>query len=244
MLDYEQCTRYLLPSRTFKILRLDGRAFHTVLRNVTKPHDYGIAQAMAKCMLTLMRDIGGTARFGYTQSDEVSILLTESLAIETQQWFNGNIQKIVSVAASSFTLSFRKEQAMDNAMFDARIFVLPDITEVVNYFISRQQDGIRNSVSQCARSFFSAEEMLNKKGFELKAMMCDKGFNWDSAPFWQQRGTCAFKIAHPTGFLVEDWSPPIFTEERNYIERCGIPQAETIINNDTITTVDGAPTTG
>ena len=75
---------------------------------------------MKDAALALCEDIS-TARFAYGQSDEISVLLTDYDTFQTNQWFDGKVQKIVSVAASIATLAFNKafrNTEQDGAMFD------------------------------------------------------------------------------------------------------------------------------
>src|ERR1700733_5003490 len=100
--NYEDRTRYYLPRRTYTIIRIDGKAFSTYTKKMDRPFDLGFVRAMQETTKELCSKIPGTA-FGYTQSDEISLLLTDFTTETTEAWFNGNIQKIVSVSASIVT---------------------------------------------------------------------------------------------------------------------------------------------
>lgn len=205
--QYEDRTRYFLPRRTYTILRLDGKAFHTYTKNLDRPFDKGLMEDMDNAILAMLSQIQG-AVLAYTQSDEISILLTDFATETTNAWFDGNIQKISSVAASIITAEFNKlrarrwsadykaslflaangmdEEATDNwhvnpfkvAYFDCRTFTIPDRTEVINYFRWRQQDCIRNSVSMVAQSNFSHKELHGKSQSDMHEMLHTKGINW------------------------------------------------------------------
>lgn len=185
--SYEDRYRYSFPRRTYLILRIDGRAFHTYTRGLEKPFDVKLMEAMAHTAQELVKQISG-AKFAYTQSDEISILLTDFDSIETQAFFDGNIQKIVSVAASTATaeFNFKRFEQLDNsthskqlkATFDARGFIIPDRTEVSNYFIWRQKDCTRNSLSSLAQYHFSHRELEGKNQSSLHEMLHTKGVNW------------------------------------------------------------------
>jgi len=111
MKDFENVTRYVIPRRTYTILRLDGKAFHTYTRNLQKPFDSELSNDIDVSVIALLTEIGG-ARFAYCQSDEISILLTDVDNINTQTWFNGNIQKISSVASSFLTAEFNRRRIL------------------------------------------------------------------------------------------------------------------------------------
>lgn len=218
MKRYEDSYRIKLPRRVPKVLRIDGRAFHTYLRNAKKPYDTQVMECMVHAASEVLKDIGGIARFAYVQSDECSIVINDALDINTQPWFDNNLQKVSSVSASIFSCAFNSNVAtlpilsdVDGwAVFDARFFIVPDPQEVVNCMIWRQQDATRNSIEQYGRSMFSHAEMQNKNNAEVQEMMFQKGFNWDAAPTWTKRGAVVTKEK-------VDWEIPIFTQDPKYL---------------------------
>ena len=107
MKKYEYVTRTYLTTRTPAILRLDGRAFHTLTRGFKRPFDEILAGAMQDTMKYLCENIQGCV-LGYTQSDEITLVLVDYRTLETSAWFDYNIQKCVSVSASMATLAFNK----------------------------------------------------------------------------------------------------------------------------------------
>jgi len=168
MKSYELPTRQVLPPRTYTIIRVDGRAFHTYLRKAVRPFDPYVIASMDTAAVALCEEISG-ARFAYTQSDEISILLTD-LEPRTEPWFGGVVQKMASIAASvtsgAFTDSYRALQQPTRlaaynkpAVFDARVYTIPSRIEVANYFRWRQADAIRNAVSMAAHALFRSHEV-------------------------------------------------------------------------------------
>ncbi len=133
MKSYEQVyTSAKLIPRCPAIIRIDGRAFHTYTRDMDKPFDEQMVLAMDTAMRAVLCD-ASTAKIGYTQSDEISILLTDFDNFETQQWFGGKIFKICSVAASIATVTFNNVIHKSRyAHFDARVFSIPK-EDVANY---------------------------------------------------------------------------------------------------------------
>src|SRR6185369_1764528 len=89
--QYENRTRYYLPRRTYTIVRVDGKAFHTLTRGMEKPFDNHFANCMTGTCEYLFDEIGGS-QLAYVQSDEISVLLTDFKEIDTQAWFDGNLQ--------------------------------------------------------------------------------------------------------------------------------------------------------
>ena len=107
MKKYEYVTRTYLTTRTPAILRVDGRAFHTLTRGFKRPFDEILAGAMQDTMKYLCENIQGCV-LGYTQSDEITLVLVDYKTLETSAWFDYNIQKCVSVSASMATMAFNR----------------------------------------------------------------------------------------------------------------------------------------
>jgi tRNA(His) guanylyltransferase len=215
--QYEDRWRLMLPRRTYTIIRCDGKAFHTFTRHCEKPYDSQLAAAMSDAALALCEQAQG-ACFGYVQSDEISVLLTDFATPTTDAWFDGNLQKIVSVAASIVTRAFNAARvdlgATGGAVFDARVFVIPDPVEVENYFIWRQKDAERNSVSSLAQAHFSHGQLHGKDRAAMHDMLHNVGVNWNDCPTEQKRGRGI--VRDENGWRV-DLEIPIFTQGRAYL---------------------------
>jgi len=203
--QYEDRTRFLLPRRTYTILRLDGKAFHTYTRGLEKPFDSALFEDIDAAIIAMLSELQG-AVFAYTQSDEISVLLTDFAKPSTSAWFDGNLQKMVSVAASIMTAEFNRNryarwiwdkddkamtmvtkgegkkwkfiESCPSAYFDCRGFTIPDRVEVMNYFRWRQQDCVRNSVSMVAQANYSHKELHGKSQSDMHEMLHQKGINW------------------------------------------------------------------
>jgi tRNA(His) 5'-end guanylyltransferase len=198
---YENRTRYLLPRRTYTLIRIDGKAFHTYTKGLNRPFDSALMNDMDETAKYLCKNIQG-AKFAYVQSDEISILLTDFETLTTDAWFDGNIQKITSVSASLATAKFNELRFKDiqvSAMFDARVWTIPSNIEVENYFIWRQQDATRNSILSVAQTLYSHKEMSNKKCNELQEMIFQKGINWDHYSLGEKNGRLIIKETYLKG---------------------------------------------
>lgn len=215
--QYEDRARYLLPRRTFTIIRIDGKAFHTYTRGCDRPFDAGIVNAMNAAAARVVDEAQG-AKLAFIQSDEISIVLTDFDRIETCAWFDGNVQKIVSVSASLASVGFNiARPSKPCAVFDARGFTIPDPVEVENYFIWRQKDAIRNSVSMLAQAHFSAKQLHGKDVAAMLTMLAERGERWADQPIIHQRGWCL--VREPEQPWTHDANIPIFTEDREYLRR-------------------------
>ena len=112
---YEQVPKTRLVRRMPVAIRLDGKAFHTFTRGFQKPFDEVLGNAMVRTMEYLCKSIQGCV-FGYTQSDEITLLLIDYQTLDTSAWFDYEVQKMCSISASMATIAFNKyffEEARD-----------------------------------------------------------------------------------------------------------------------------------
>ena len=174
---------------------------------------------MTQTMAHLCESIQG-AMIGYTQSDEITILLKDWQTFETQPWFGYKQSKMESVSASMASAQFNRLAATTlppevhnrNAVFDCRAFSVP-MNDVNNCFLWRQQDASRNSVQMLGHENFSQKQMHGKNNSEVQDMlMLEKGINWNNLETWKRRGTCWID-----GKL--DFEIPIFSKDTNYINK-------------------------
>lgn len=232
---YEDAYRVSLPMRLPIIVRIDGSHFHSYTRNCVRPFDDKLSNVMDETAIELCKNIQG-ARLAYVQSDETSILINNYTSLNSEAWFSNNIQKMTSVAASIagsfFTANswkiWTKEDKpslvdIKQAYFDARVFVLPK-EEVCNYFLWRETDASRNSVQMVARSLYSHKELNNKNISQMQDMIHAKGMNWNDLPIHQKRGRCIVKQTYMKDDVqrsrwVVDFAIPIFSQDRDYINR-------------------------
>lgn len=261
MKRYEYVSRNYLTRRVPVIIRIDGKAFHTFTKGMRKPFDRVLMSAMQETMRFLCENIQGCV-FGYTQSDEITLVLTDYATITTDAWFGYNIQKMCSVSASMATLAFSNAytaelwknfpEAMRNsnnginkyietlvakmgtAMFDARVFSIPK-DEVCNCLIWRQQDATRNSIEAVGQANFSQRELHGKNCNKIQDMLWEeRNINWNDFPTDCKRGSCCIKtrVTEAVSVLngdatvevsrsrwVVDREPPVFTQDREYVER-------------------------
>lgn len=221
MKGYENVTRNHLIRRMPVIIRIDGKAFHTLTRGFNKPFDDVLVATMQDTMKYLCENVEGCV-LGYTQSDEISLVLCDYKKLETSAWFDNNIQKICSVSASLATAAFNKffplnvekylpkgtdisktSYAVKNgeikiATFDSRVFNIPK-EEVANCLIWRQQDATRNSIQSVAQAYFSHKLLHGKNTSELQELLwSEKGINWNEIPVHLKRGSCCVKTRRVT----------------------------------------------
>lgn len=234
MKRYEAVPKHFLMRRQPAIMRLDGKAFHTFTRGFNKPFDHTFMSAMQETMKFLCENVQGCV-IGYTQSDEITLVLCDYQTLDTDAWFGYNVQKMVSVASSMATYAFnqrlmelavKESRGMDDrvvmiadklskgAFFDARVFTLP-MAEVNNCLLWRQQDATRNSIQALAQSLYSQKQLegINTKQLQDK-MFTEKGVNWNDLTTVEKRGTCCIKNGE--GWEL-DYEIPVFSQDTEYV---------------------------
>ena len=104
---YEQIPKTKLMRRTPVAIRLDGKAFHTFTRGFQKPFDEVLVKSMQDTMKYLCENIQGCV-LGYTQSDEITLILVDYKNLNSAAWFDYEVQKMCSIAASMATFEFNR----------------------------------------------------------------------------------------------------------------------------------------
>ena len=240
--NYENRNKYFLTRRTPVIIRLDGKAFHTYTKGLDRPFDKGLIEDMQSTAIYLCQNIQG-AKCAYTQSDEISILVTDFDDLQTQAWFDYNLQKMSSVSASLATGIFdhyrlkRLIRPLGDAegiwsydfaqqklaFFDSRCFNIPK-EEISNYFLARQKDCVKNSISMLAQSLYSHKELEGKNQSEQQELIFQKGLNWNDLHWSKKRGSFITKQTYVNNNLVQF---PYELRENNHLVFHGEPEDAT-----------------
>lgn len=214
--NYEEVSKTRLVRRMPVAIRIDGRAFHTFTRGFEKPFDMILVKSMQYTTKWLCENIQGCV-FGYTQSDEITLILVDYQNLESSAWFDYEVQKLCSIAASMATMKFnqifqincapiieagewnsyieaRYKACQKGAMFDARCFNIPK-EEVTNLIYWRQLDAIRNSIQMVGQDNFSHKYLQGLSCNDIKQELRKKADcqNWEDYPIFLQRGTAVRK---------------------------------------------------
>ena len=244
---YETIPKTRLMRRCPVAIRIDGKAFHTFTRGFNKPFDEVLVKSMQRTMKYLCENIQGCV-FGYTQSDEITLILLDYQTLDTDAWFDYEVQKMCSIAASMATMAFNKyfyyeihsnydvgnvfrpktEQQLVNtylkavekgAMFDARVFNIPK-EEVTNLVYWRQLDAARNSVQMVGQANFSHSELQGKSCNMIQDMlMTQKGINWNDFPTCLKRGSCCVRdLGGVAGWSIDLDMPMLKGDDRKYLD--------------------------
>ena len=198
---YEKILDIHCPENYPIIIRLDGKTFsHRVKQwKLKKPFDERFHICMIETCKTLFTELQ-MVDFIWTGSDEISIVLNDHKK-EGSALFGRRIEKILSISASMASVAFNfaaMKQGFDvvkfPALFDSRITVLPNEDEIYRNIIFRQNDCIRNSISQYARQYYSTKQLHSIGREEQLKMIKEKGFDWEKdAPGWAKYGSYLFK---------------------------------------------------
>jgi tRNA(His) 5'-end guanylyltransferase len=260
---YEGRSKTFLARRTPVIIRIDGKAFHTFCKRFERPYDHFLNTALNKVALHLCQNIQ-SVKFAERHFDEISLLLTDYDNFQTDAYFDYNVQKICSVAASMATAEFCRQLAKTSfkprhngdwidkeyigweeswPCFDARCFNIPE-AEVENYFWWRMLDGTRNSISMQAQSKFSHRELQGKNSNDMQEMLFQEhGINWGNLPQGQKVGFVFKKIDHKGSRVwVEEGSPSKRTGLTGFMKDIKFRMADCGENpNNTETVVEEKP---
>ena len=254
MKKYEVVPKNTLMRRTPVIIRVDGRAFHAFTKGFQKPFDDVLMRVMQDTMKYLCENIQGCV-FGYTQSDEITLILIDYKKLNSEAWFDYEVQKMCSIVASMTTMAFNRlfmyeyeefnrwiyegsptdedkrlndvyyNAMCKGAMFDARAFNLPK-EEVTNNIYWRQLDASRNSIQMVGQANFSHRELLNKTCDQIQDMlMTQRGINWNDMGTSYKRGSCCVRNRR---FISTSVDGAETCEIRNPKE----PETAWIIDND------------
>ena len=197
--NYEDRSRYSLTRRTPVIIRVDGRAFHTLTKKMKKPFDLDLIKVMQDATYLTAENIQG-CKLAYVQSDEVSFLLTDYEKLVSEAWFDYNLQKITTITASIMSVYFNdcfKERfgILPFSVFDARAFNIPK-EEVSNYFLWRARDWHRNSINMYAREFFTNKELQNLNTYTIQCLLAGEGHPWGDISDVEKHATFVYEDPH------------------------------------------------
>lgn len=220
-----------LTGRTPVLIRLDGRAFHTLCKGMERPWDRRFYLCMGHAAKALCESASGVS-LAYFQSDEITLVLSDEYDIKSKGWFDYVVQKICSVSASIVTAAFNKayrehfpnRRTRNLPTFDARVWNVPH-SEVTNSLIWRQQDAEKNSLSMSCQAYYTTKELHGIRRSGLHDLLYKKGLNWSHFPTPQKRGATVVRRPYEVRgatrhrWIVDEEVPIFSTQEgRNYLD--------------------------
>jgi len=183
----------VLPA-VYIVARLDGRGFTKLTKEAQDfeaPFDRRFHELMVNTTRHLM-DVGFRVVYGFTQSDEISLLVSRDCDA-----FGRKIRKINSVLAGEASARFSLDLGASGT-FDCRVSQLPNATLVADYFRWRSEDAHRNALhGHCywalRREGLSAQQatakLSGRSTAEKNELLFQHGINFNDLPTWQKRGT-------------------------------------------------------
>lgn len=172
-------------------IRLDGKTFHNWTKGLKRPFDEDFRECMVETTKFLVEET--CAIVGYTQSDEISLILY-SPEVSSQVYFDGKKHKIISVVSSLCTAKFNQISSQKFlwkplAFFDCRAWQVPNLIEATNVLLWRELDATKNSVTMAASCVYSHKALMNQGNADKLEMLHQKGINWNDYPAYFKRGT-------------------------------------------------------
>lgn len=190
---YEQSIDQSILSDMFLVARLDGRSFSRLTKeicNFEAPFDERFRDMML-CTVKSLMDCGFRVAYGFTESDEISLLFHKD-----ENAFGRKVRKYNSILAGVASAAFSMQLGR-LAAFDCRLVPLPNIERVQDYFLWRQEDAHRNALNaHCywllRKEGLDAQQATNQldgKSVSYKnELLFQRGINFDKLPSWQKRG--------------------------------------------------------
>jgi tRNA(His) 5'-end guanylyltransferase len=211
----------VLPG-AWTVIRVDGRSFSRLTeQHFDKPFDDRVADLMTVTAQALLTELG--ARYAYTQSDEISVLLAPG-----HDLFGRGVEKLVSVSAGLASATFTHAAGVP-AHFDSRLWLGTAPGDVADYFAWRQADAMRNALSawcywtlrKAGRSARAASQALaGTSTADRNQLLFEHGININDTPAWQRRGAGLWWETYPrTGFDPVRGTEATATRRRITVER-------------------------
>lgn len=193
--EMEEAGRRLMPNLPI-MARLDGRAFHSFTAGMERPFSRKFSNCMVETAAALVEVFH--ADLAYTQSDEISLMWRNDDPFREMP-FDGRFQKWTSLLSAEASVAFyqamlkhipeKADGRRGRPTLDCRVWQLPNMVEVYNTFVWREDDATRNSLQMAAQAHYSHHELHGVASPGLHDLLYSKGINWDEYPAFFKRGT-------------------------------------------------------
>ena len=221
---FEESLDQTIVPETYMVARIDGRSFTKLTKvkcDFEAPFDVRFRDMMVETLKHLM-DCGFRVVYGYTQSDEISLLFHKD---ETA--FSRKVRKYNSLLSGTASACFSM-QLGKLGVFDCRMIPLPNMDLVRDYFLWRQEDANRNALnSHCYWMLrkqgvkpSAAQSQISKKSTAYKnELLFANGVNYNNLPLWQKRGVGAwFTNMEKEGFNPKTGQKVVVSRKMLHIE--------------------------
>jgi len=204
---YEDISDYKLTRKLPVIINLNGRGFRKTTSLMKKPFSKEFIEIMGQTLVRLASEIEGAVLL-YSFNDEINIVCRNDQNIETEAWYDNNIQKIVSATASIASISFFASSQLEGIkllgepIFLAKTFILPSLTETINYLIAKQHQASHTAISMACFYELLKKHNVDKvlkimknltidEKYDLLIKECDIDLNSYPLAFW--RGIACYR---------------------------------------------------
>lgn len=186
----------------YMVARIDGRSFSRLTKETcdfAAPFDERFRDYMVETVKHLMA-CGFTVTYGYTESDEISLLFAHD-----EDAFSRKHRKYNSILAGEASAKFTSLLG-GLAAFDCRLCELPNQELVVDYFRWRAADAHRNALNahcywRLRQDNFTQQAATQKlEGMstaEKNELLFNYGINFNDLPAWQKRGIGFYWVQVP-----------------------------------------------
>lgn len=152
MKTYENVPKNKLMRRCPVAIRLDGCHFKSFTKDFDKPFDIVFMKSMQETMKYLCENVQGCV-LGYTQSDEITLILVDYEHLNSEAWFDDEVEKICSVTAGMASMAFNRifyenthEFVSENGyphvqMLTVKQFLLMKNEKLINAYRRAQKQG-------------------------------------------------------------------------------------------------------
>jgi len=206
-------TDYKLPLKCYTMVAIDGHSFSKLIKNkYKKPFDDEFIHMMNEVAEYVCKNVEG-CKFAYTQSDEITFVLTDFDTETTCAYFGNRLTKILSIIPSMASAKFNQLvmanllKKTDNIMeaeelilnqkladFDCKAWPLGSFNDVYAYILWRQIDCIRNSKQQAAQTWCSHKELSGLNTDEqINLLKIKTGIDWNEFPDDRKYGRFIYK---------------------------------------------------
>lgn len=204
------------------LVRLDGKAFHTFTKGLQRPFDERLQALMDATTRHLVKESG--AILGYTQSDEISLVL-HAATERSEHYLGGRFQKLTSILAALATAFFNRrlaealpEKSEKSPIFDARAWTVPSLEEAANTLLWREQDATKNSIAMAAQARLSHGELHGKSTLEQQALLLERhGVDWNDYPTRSKHGAWFRRVEVRRAFTTDELEllPPMHAARKD-----------------------------
>lgn len=233
---YETAHDHCVMPGIFMVARLDGRSFTKLTRDICKfevPFDENFNFCMTEVVSYLMKDCGFSVLYGYTQSDEISLLF-----LLDEQAFGRKLRKYNSILAGEASAKISTLLGT-MAVFDCRICQLPNRDTVIDYFRWRQEDAHRNALQgycywtlcEDGCSARKATSILYGKSVsDQNEFLFSKGINFNDYPAWQKRGVGLYWESYKKQAINPKTQEVVWADRRRLYVNKELPMGEGYTN--------------